>query len=153
MHLLNLDASVEPRCNQVQFCNLRAVDTALDGSYVVLADGGTLMRFDLFTDDAKGSIHQLEASIDHVFSNRICSVGVLAPDASILIHDCGTQQLYIAMGDDGSHVQLVADWSDVFVKDDTFKAHYNRRERTAAVAGTLLQQDRGIIEVDAPCFA
>jgi hypothetical protein len=150
---------------QVQFCNLRAVDTALDGSYVVLADGGTLLRFDLLTDESRGNIRQLEASIDHVFSKNICSVAVLEPDSTIVMHDCGTQQLFVAMGGDGSHVQMVADWSDVFSKvrlgasdapdanltltyqDDAFKAYYNKKTRTAVVAGTLLHTEDGIAAV------
>ena len=61
------------------------------------------------------------------------------------MHDCGAQQLYIAMGGDGSHAQLVADWSDYFApitssssSGGSFKAHYDKARRTAVVAGTLL---------------
>jgi cysteine-rich repeat protein len=134
--------------SQVQFCNLRAIDTALDGSYVVLADGGTLMRFDLFTDALKGSIRQLEASIDRVFSDNICSVAVIGPDSSILVHDCGAQQLFVALGGDGSHVQMVADWSDHFAPEAFFKAYYNKAQRTAVVAGTLLVSTDGVIGIE-----
>ena len=45
------------------FCGLRAVETSLDGSYVLLGDVGTLLRFDLFTDQTQGTITQLQASV------------------------------------------------------------------------------------------
>ena len=124
--------------SQVQFCNLRAIDTALDGSYVILADGSKLLRFDLFTDATKGSIRQLDASIDHAFSDSICSVAVLKPDSAIVIHDCGAQKLFIAMGnDDGSHIQMLADWSDFFASNNNNKAYYDKNKRIAVVAGKL----------------
>ena len=129
---------------QVRFCNLHAIASALDGSYVILADGATVLRFDLFTDLEQGNIRQLDASVDHVFSENICSVAVLAPDAAILMHDCGTQQLYIAAGADGTHVQLVADWSERFLAGQTsFKAYY--ADRTVVVAG--IAPDDGTIRV------
>jgi len=123
------------------FCNLRAVDTALDGTYIILADGGTLLRMDLFTDNLEGSIRQLDASIDHEFG-AICSIAVLAPDASILIHDCGKQQIWVAMGD-GTHVQEVVDWSSSLMPMNPsiplspgliFKAFYDKSQRLTVVA-------------------
>jgi hypothetical protein len=97
------------------------------------------MRFDLFTDLEKGSIRKLEASVDHVFSDNICSVAVLPPDETILIHDCGTQQLYAAKAPDGTHVQLIADWSEYFdaaLQSLTgFKAYYDKGLRTVVTAG------------------
>lgn len=125
--------------SQIKFCNLLAIDTALDGSYVILADGSKLLRYDLFTDAIKGNIRQLEASIDHMFSDSIGSVAVLKPDSAIVIHDCGTQKLFVAMGNhDGSHVQMIADWSDFFVSCKKNKAYYNKEKRIAVVAGKQL---------------
>ena len=48
---------------QIRFCNLQAIASGLDGSYVVLADGATVLRYDLFTDLEKGSIRQLDISV------------------------------------------------------------------------------------------
>lgn len=123
---------------QARFCNLRAVDSGPDGSYVILADGGTLLRFDLFTDALINSIYPLQASIDRTFQD-VCSLAVLAPDASIAFHDCGAQQLFVSMAD-GSHVQMVADWSAVFqsTRNSNNKAYYNKATRQVVVAGTLL---------------
>ena len=80
--------------------------------------------------------------------------GTQEPDSSILFHDGGAQQLFIAMGSDGSHAQPVADWSHYFAPvtaaSPSFKAHYDKRRRTAVVAGTLLPgvaADGGIIGV------
>lgn len=121
---------------QTQFCSLRAIDTALDGSYVILADKNTLLRYDLYTDSTRNSIRELRASIDRVFSEHVCSVAVLRPDAAILLHDCGAQQLFVAVGGDGAQVQLVADWADYFAPQTTsFKAHYDKERRAAVVAG------------------
>ena len=133
------------------FCNLRAIDTALDGSYVILADNNMLLRMDLFTDKLDGTITQLEASIDHVFG-AICSVAVLAPDASILIHDCAKQQFWVAMHD-GSHVQPVVDWSSLIAptvskNSFNFKAFYDKSSRSAVVAApTLMQSPTACIQI------
>jgi cysteine-rich repeat protein len=48
---------------QIRFCNLQAIASGIDGSYVLLADGATVLRYDLFTDLEKGSIRQLDASV------------------------------------------------------------------------------------------
>lgn len=124
--------------SQVQFCNLRAIDASLDGTYVVMADVGTLLRYDLYTDQLVGNIQQLQASIDRSFVD-ICSLAVLEPDASIAFHDCGAQHMFVAMAD-GSHVQQLADWSALFVSSNSggsTKAYYDKQARKAAVAGVL----------------
>ena len=59
---------------------------------------------------------------------------MLAPDAAILVHDCGTQQLYISSGE-GAHVQLASDWSEYFLASKNFKAYY--AGRTVVTAGQL----------------
>jgi hypothetical protein len=48
------------------------------------------------------------------------------------MHDCGTQQLYIATAE-GNNVQLIADWSDKFLPSTSFKAYYGKR--TVVTAG------------------
>jgi cysteine-rich repeat protein len=134
------DGTISGSTGQLRFCKLQAVAAGLDGSYVILADGATVLRYDLFTDLEKGNIRQLDASVDHVFSGSICSVAVLSPDSALLIHDCGAQQLYIATAA-GTHVQLAADWSEAFRAADGFKAYYDGRTVVAAgvsvVDGTI----------------
>jgi cysteine-rich repeat protein len=46
-----------------RFCKLQAIASGLDGSYVILADGPTILRYDLFTDLEMGNIRQLDASV------------------------------------------------------------------------------------------
>ena len=48
---------------QLRFCKLQAIASGIDGSYVILADGATVLRYDLFTDLEKGNIRQLDASV------------------------------------------------------------------------------------------
>jgi cysteine-rich repeat protein len=48
---------------QIRFCKLQAIASGIDGSYVILADGATVLRYDLFTDLEKGNIRQLDASV------------------------------------------------------------------------------------------
>jgi cysteine-rich repeat protein len=120
------------------FCHLRAVETTLDGAAVLLADEGTLLRYSLFTDRLSGAITQLEASIENQFTT-ICSIGVLGPDGTILIHDCGQGRFYAAMAD-GTRTQLVADFSaqaSATAHVVTLKSYYNRTARYAVTAGVL----------------
>jgi cysteine-rich repeat protein len=118
------------------FCNLRAVEPTPDGGGVVLADGGTLLRFDLFTDAVTGTIVPLAASIEQPMV-AICSMAYMPPDNALLIHDCGSGRFFAADAS-GARVQLVADLTDVLAIADT-RAHYNRTARTAVIASTLKQ--------------
>ncbi len=119
------------------FCNLRAIETSLDGTYVLLADGGKLLRYNLFTDGSTGLITQLQASILTNFK-AICSIGVLGPDGAILLHDCGTAQVHVAM-QDGTHVQLAGDFSDELRPARlNLKSFYDRRARYMVTAGVML---------------
>jgi cysteine-rich repeat protein len=116
------------------FCNLRALEPTPDGGGVLLADGGTLLRFDLFTDAVTGTIVPLAASIEQTMV-AICSMAYMKPDDTLLIHDCGSGQFFVASAS-GAHVQPVADFTDVLAVADT-RAYYNRTARTAVIAATL----------------
>ena len=122
------------------FCNLRAVEPTPDGGGVLLADGGTLLRFDLFTDATTGTIAPLAASTDQTMT-AICSMAHLRPDDALLIHDCGSGRFFAADAT-GAHAQPVADLSDVLARVDT-RAYYNRTARTAVVAAPLLKDQDG----------
>ncbi len=106
---------------------------------MLLADGGKLLRFNLFTDGNAGLITQLQASILTDFK-AICSIGVLGPDGAILIHDCGKSQVHIAM-QDGTHVQLVADLltdQRLLPARLNLKSYYDRNARYMVTAGRLM---------------
>lgn len=127
------------------FCDLRAVEPTPDGGGVLLADGGTLMRFDLFTDATTGTITPLAASIDQTMVS-ICSMAYLRPDDTLLIHDCGSGRFF-ASDATGGHTQLVADLSDVLLAPTHTRAHYNRTARTAVVAAPLKDTTQGCVGV------
>ena len=117
------------------FCNLRAVTTTPDGGSVLLADGGTLLRFNLFTDATTGTIVPLDANYEQTMT-AICSMAYLGPDDTLLIHDCGSGKFFAADAT-GAHTQLVNDLSDVLLPGTDTRAYYNRTARTAVMAGLL----------------
>ena len=65
------------------FCNLKCIDASPDGQYVVMADLGTVIRMNLFTNDVGNSISTFSASITQSFS-PICSLAILEPDNSVV---------------------------------------------------------------------
>jgi cysteine-rich repeat protein len=123
------------------FCSLRAIAAAPDnGGYVVLADRNTLLRYDLFTDATTGTITRLPASAE-ANMNAICSMAFIAPEHSLLIHDCGANRFFAAELD-GTGVRQVADLSEVLRAPPTFKGYYHRSERLAVTAGLLVDPDK-----------
>ena len=117
------------------FCNLRAVEVSPDGAYAVLADGGTLLRYELFTDATTGTITPLAASIDQPMV-AIGSMAILAPDSALLVHDCATNKFFLSAAD-GAHVQTVADLSSILLPIGMLKNFYDRAARTVVTAGVL----------------
>ena len=126
------------------FCDLRALEPTPEGDGVLLADGGTLLRFDLFTDATTGTIVPVAASIDQTMV-RICSMAYMHSDGALLIHDCGSGQFFAA-DTNGNRVQMVSDLSAALSLTDT-RAHYNRTARTAIVAGSLRDETEGCVGV------
>ena len=116
---------------QTIFCNLRAIDADPLGAYVVLADGGNLFRYDLFTDSTT-SIKRLPASATFNIQS-ICSLAVL-PDASIMLHECTAQRLRLVTPD-GQTAYVIA---DLPLKAATFRAYYDKPGGLAVVAGEPL---------------
>ena len=84
--------------SQSTFCSLSSVAASPDGKYLVVADGGVLVRMDLFTDSVMQNLFILPASLYYKFG-RFCSIFILpnggGEDHSILGHDCETQQIYL----------------------------------------------------------
>ena len=117
---------------QSTFCDLRAIDADPLGAYVILADGGTLFRFDLFTDSTS-SINRLAASA--TFSIQpICSLAVL-PDSSIMIHECTTQRVRLVT----SNGQIASVLADLPLKPSAFRAYYDKPNGLAVIAGQSTQ--------------
>lgn len=117
---------------QTIFCNLRAIDADPLGAYVVLADGGSLFRYDLFTDSTT-SIQRLPASATFNIQ-PICSLAVM-PDASIMIHECSAQRLRSVTAD-GQTAYITA---DIPLKSAaSFRAYYDKPSGLAVIAGEPL---------------
>lgn len=76
------------------FCNLGSVAISPDGQYVVVADGGVLVRMDLFTDSVMQNLFVLPASKYFNFG-RFCSIFILEKEGEIVGHDCDHQKIYL----------------------------------------------------------
>ena len=130
----------------VLFCNLRAIEATPDGQAVLLADGGALLRYELFTDALTGTVTQLAATVDQPM-RAICSLAALGPDGTLLIHDCGAARWFTAPAS-GARAQPVADMSLMLAPPDAvgavnLKSYYNRTARLAVTAGVLLDTSAG----------
>ena len=135
----------------VQFCALSAIEASPDGSFVLLADGGQLLRYDLFTDAAAGSIQQLSVGIQ-LGLVRVCSIGALSDGSgAFLLHDCGASRMYLGSSDRG---QLVADLSGLIAPTLTnFKAYYDRQAAVALVAGIPIDYSASTSAANSICVA
>jgi len=80
------------------FCNLLCIDASPNGQYVVMADLGTVIKMNLFTDDVVNSISVFSASITQSFS-PICSLAVLEPDNSVVVQECSSQHFSLLSAD------------------------------------------------------
>jgi cysteine-rich repeat protein len=79
--------------SQALFCRLSALGVAPDGTYLVVADGGVLVRMDLFTDNVGGSLTMLPATLIQPFV-RFCSLFVLG-DGTLVAHECAEQSIVV----------------------------------------------------------
>ena len=134
--------------SNARFCDLRAIEADPDGAYVLLGDGPTLLRYDLFASAVTGAITRLASAQPFV---SICSLGVLSGDKAVVVHDCGAQQFWA--GDaGGAHMQLVADFSAVWSPPAPrvfLKSLYDRDARQIVSAGVLADPSGGCVAVHA----
>ena len=137
--------------SNARFCDLRAIEAAPDGSYVLLGDIGVLLKYSLFKDPTPTILTRLPAPL----LQSICSIGILASDRAILVHDCGTQRFW-AGDSDGGHMQVVADFGTVWAPPPPrvfLKSLYDRAARTVVTAGVLLDATQGCVAVHALAVA
>jgi cysteine-rich repeat protein len=83
--------------SQSSFCSLSSVAVSPDGKYLVVADGGVLVRMDLFTDSVMQNLFVLPATVYSKFG-KFCSVFVLKDRGQqdvILAHECENQKMYL----------------------------------------------------------
>ena len=80
------------------FCHLNALGVAPDGTYALVADGGLLIRMQLFTDNVMASLSILPATSIYPFQ-RFCSLMVLDTEL-ILAHECAEQSIIAFVNND-----------------------------------------------------
>ena len=79
---------------QAFFCNLNAIAASPDGSYVVVAEGGFLVKMDLFTDSFSASLNILPATLMQPLVH-VCSLFVVGTQSAavIIAHECQEQSI------------------------------------------------------------
>jgi cysteine-rich repeat protein len=92
-----MGASATFSASEAAFCRLNALAASPDGSYLVVADGGRLVRMDLFTDNVMHSLWILPATITHTFE-RFCSLFVLPDGDTLVAHECSEQNVVVFSG-------------------------------------------------------
>jgi len=117
------------------FCNLLCIDASPNGQYVVMADLGTVIKMNLFTDDVVNSISVFSASITQSFS-PICSLAVLEPDNSVVVQECSSQHFSL-LSADGSTSTSIANLGSVLqpVFLGNRPTYYNKKLRKILTAG------------------
>ena len=79
------------------FCRLNAIAAAPDGSYLIVADGGLLVRMDLFTDAVMHSLTILPVTATYSFT-RFCSLFIMPDGDTIVAHECAEQSIVVFTG-------------------------------------------------------
>lgn len=106
---------------QTQFCALSAVAAAPSGEFIVLADGGALVRMPLY--QAAAALTLLPASVSFSTYKRFCSVHVLPDNDSVLAHECHAQQVLLVAGG-GSSLRTVTQLGGLLAPAAAGLAHY-----------------------------
>jgi cysteine-rich repeat protein len=134
--------------SNTRFCDLRAIEAAPDGAYVLLGDGSALLKYELFSSATTGVITRIASSVPFV---SICSIGVLAGDSAIVVHDCGATRFWVADAS-GAHAQQIASFDEVWAPPTPrvfLKSFYDRSARVVVTAGVLKEQSQGCVSVNA----
>jgi cysteine-rich repeat protein len=121
------------------FCDLRCIDASRDGKYLILADGGTLLKMILFTDQVSNSVSILPASVETSFGN-ICSLGIFSDDSSILVRECEQSQRIYLVSPDGYRSTLLFDLRAELESNDAqvngiIRSYYDKNRRKTLFAG------------------
>ena len=125
--------------SQSLFCNLRAIDAGPDGTYVILADMGSLFRYNLYVDTLASSIVRFSASA--TFSIQpICSLAVLPSDETIMLHECENQRVRLVSAN-GQTATVLSDFRTTLASNALFRAYYDKSssEGMVVLAANLLQ--------------
>ena len=80
--------------SQAFFCSLSAIAASPSGSYIVVAEGGLLLRIDLYTDMGMSSVSVFPATITNYLFSKFCSLFVLADD-TVIANECAQQKMVL----------------------------------------------------------
>lgn len=80
--------------SEAYFCDLNAVAASPDGSFILVADGGLLVRVELFTDSVMNSLSIFPATITYPFK-RFCSLFIMEDGDTVVAHECQEQSVVI----------------------------------------------------------
>lgn len=78
---------------QAFFCNLNAIAASPDGTFLIVADGGLLIRMDLFTDAFSSSLSILPATAIQPLA-RVCSIAIIS-NSVVIAHECHEQSILL----------------------------------------------------------
>jgi len=91
---------------RITFCNLRTLDIdPLQGKYILLADESSVLRMELFTDEALTSITSLNVNSQKIF-NPICSISIFPDDFSFLVYECTSPANSLQKSENGDNMML-----------------------------------------------
>jgi cysteine-rich repeat protein len=139
--------------SQSSFCRLASVAIAPDGKYLVVADGTSLVRMDLFTDSVMENLAVLSASGSAEFG-RFCSVFVISgsyrrivggegdandKDDIIVAHDCEKQNIVVFIYEGSTYVIKTPLQLQSHMKG--FKGYLDQEAKQLVVAGLPLAPD------------
>jgi cysteine-rich repeat protein len=137
------------------FCDLRCIDASNDGKYLILADGGTLLKMSLFTDQVSTSVSILPTSDETSFGN-ICSLGIFNDDSSILVRECEQSQKIYLVSPDGYRSTLLFDLnSEIVANTDQgiIRSYYDKNQRKTIFAGITKKTNGDVHDALSNCIS
>lgn len=130
---------------QALFCNLNAIAVSPDGKYLIVAEGGLLVRMDLFTDAFANSLSILPATLIQPLK-RICSIFVI-PNG-ILVHECQEQSLMFFVNDGTQFsTPLVMPQLKAQPTNMKMKSYLDDKEEMLLIAGAVIDEGLTCIQV------
>ena len=119
--------------SQATFCNLNALGVSPDGSYLIVADGGLLVRLDLFTDNIMNSLSFLPATLNTNAFNRFCFLFILDDLDTVVAYECAQQKIVVFVNG-GNQYSVPA--SLPFNPTFRARAYLNQGNGNILIAGT-----------------
>ena len=140
--------------SQSSFCRLSSVAIAPSGKYLVVADGKSLVRMDLFTDSVMENLFVLPASGSAEFG-RFCSLFIFSgsyrrvvggedggdKDDIIVAHDCEKQNIVVFIYDGSTYIIKTPLQLQSQNLNKSFMGYLDQEAKQLVVAGLPLAPD------------